>query len=59
MGWKSTKDITRVEAKLLIIKRSIELDHFSNSELARMVEHLGYGEDPNLEHYGYNFMVND
>lgn len=59
MGWKSTIDITREEAKRLIIQKLINIDQMSNSELADMVEELGYGESPELEYYGHNFIVND
>tara|TARA_R110000772_G_scaffold53327_1_gene122138 strand:- start:289 stop:471 length:183 start_codon:yes stop_codon:yes gene_type:complete len=59
MGWKSTIDITRAEAKRLILQKLVNLDEMSNRELANMVEELGYGEEADLEYYGYNFNVSD
>jgi hypothetical protein len=59
MGWKSTIEITRSEAKRLIMAKLITLDHISNDDLENLVDTLGYGEDTNLEYYGYNFMVVD
>ena len=59
MGWKSTIDITRAEAKRLIMQKLINIDQMSDRELADMVEELGYGEDAELEYYGYNFIVTD
>ena len=57
MGWKSTIDITREEAKELIIKKILDFDGMSDSQLANMVEQLGYGDDPELDYYGRNFIV--
>jgi len=57
MGWKSTKDITKEEAVGLITKRLVS--DLSNRELENMVISLGYGDDPNLEYYGYNFIITD
>ncbi len=59
MGWKSTIDITRNEAKRLIIQKLAMLDGLTNKELEDMVEELGYGDDTNLQYYGYNFNVVD
>lgn len=59
MGWKSTIDITRIEAKRLIIQKLATLDGLTNKELEDMVEELGYGDDTNLQYYGYNFNVVD
>lgn len=59
MGWKSTIDITRTEAKRLILQKLVNLDQMSDRELANMVEELGYGEEADLEYYGYNFIVTD
>ena len=59
MGWKSTIDITRAEAKRLILQKLVNLDQMSDRELADMVEELGYGEDDDLEYYGHNFIVTD
>ena len=57
MGWKITIDITREEAKELIIKKILDFDGMSDSQLANMVEKLGYGDDPDLIYYGRNFIV--
>lgn len=59
MGWKSTIDISRNEAKGLIIQKLAMLDGLTNKELEDMVEELGYGDDTNLQYYGYNFNVVD
>jgi hypothetical protein len=59
MGWKSTIDITRAEAKRLILQKLVNLDQMSDRELADMVEELGYGEESDLEYYGHNFTVTD
>lgn len=59
MGWKSTIDITREEAKRLIMQKILKLDQMSDRELADIVEQLGYGDDTDLEYYGYNFHVTD
>jgi hypothetical protein len=59
MGWKCTLDITRSEAKRLIMQKLIKIDLMSNTELADMVEELGYGEEADLEYYGYNFIVTE
>jgi|TARA_R110000824_G_scaffold105368_1_gene249267 hypothetical protein len=59
MGWKSTVDITRAEAKSLIIKKLTDLEQLSDTELVNMVEELGYGDNPNLAYFGHNFMIVD
>lgn len=59
MGWKSTIDITRIEAKRLIIQKLDMLDGLTNKELEDIVDGLGYGDDVNLQYYGYNFNVVD
>jgi len=59
MGWKSSIDITRKEAKRLIMQRLLDLDGISNSELENRLEELGYGDNPDLEHFGYNFIITD
>jgi len=59
MGWKSTVDITRVEAKRLIMQKLLNVDQMTNSELVDMIEELGYGEDTELEYYGRNFIIID
>ena len=59
MGWKSTIDITRSEAKELILKRMMVLDALTNEELGDMLMALGYGDDTNLRHFGHNFNVID
>lgn len=57
MGWKSTIDITRNEAIRLLMDR-ITSD-ISNTELADMLGSSGFGDDTNLEYFGYNFNVID
>jgi hypothetical protein len=59
MGWKSTVDITRDEAKRLIMAKMMILDHMTNDDLENLVEALGYGEDTSLAYYGHNFIVID
>jgi hypothetical protein len=59
MGWKSTVDIKRSEALTLIIKEISSVHSKSNTEIADMLETLGYGDDPNKEFHGYNFNVVD
>jgi len=59
MGWKSSIDITRKEAKRLIMQRLLNLDGISDSELENRLEELGYGDNPDLEHFGYNFIITD
>jgi|AntRauTorckE5430_2_1112549.scaffolds.fasta_scaffold00649_23 hypothetical protein len=59
MGWKSSIDITRKEAKRLIMQRLLDLDGISDSELENRLEELGYGDNPDLEHFGYNFIITD
>lgn len=54
MGWKSTIDISRKEAIDLIQKYLLNA---TNDQLANAVESIGYGDDPDLEHYGHNFCV--
>jgi hypothetical protein len=57
MGWKSTVKITREEAIRLIQSRL--MDNLSNRELEEMVEGMGFGENPELEYFGHNFIVID
>ena len=59
MGWKSTIEITRAEAKRLIIQKLINIDQLSDTELADMVEELGYGNEPGLDYFGHNFTITD
>jgi len=56
VGWKSTTDISRSYAIDLIKQR---VDEATNDELGNAVEALGYGDDPKLELYGYNFNVSN
>jgi len=56
MGWKSSKDITREESMKIILDR---LYMASNDELSHILLNLGFGDDINLPHYGYNFNVVD
>lgn len=57
MGWKSTIDINRTEAKRLIIEKLVTLENLTNKELEDILEGLGYGDDVNSEYYGYNFNI--
>lgn len=59
MGWKSTIDITRNEAKRLIMQKLDMLDELTNQQLDDMLEGLGYGDDANLPYYGHNFNIVD
>ncbi len=54
MGWKATKELTREEAIKLILSRAIDL---SNDELSNVLESMGYGDNPDLNYYGYNFYI--
>lgn len=54
MGWKSTKKISRQEAIDLIINH---IYNASDSQISDALENLGFGDDSNLPHYGYNFDV--
>ena len=56
MGWKSSVEITRQEAINLIISNIYRL---SNEELGVGLEGLGFGDNPNLPHYGSNFSITD
>lgn len=58
MGWKSTVYITRAEALQLIAKRTGN-PAISNKELEDKVEDLGYGDNPDWEYFGHNFIVVD
>lgn len=57
MGWKSTVDLSRSEAKRLIRDRYDTLDDLSNEELEEIIEGMGYGDDPNLDYFGHNFWI--
>jgi len=59
MGWKSTQDLTRDQAISLIHKRMADIDDLSDSELTDLLEGIGYGENPELSHYGCNFSIVD
>ena len=59
MSWKSTITITREEAIRLIISQILPLSDKTDEELATMLEECGFGEDSELEYYGYNFIVTD
>ena len=56
MGCKSSMEIERTEAVLLIMNRIFEAE---NQELSEILESLGFGEKSNLPYYGYNFKVVD
>jgi hypothetical protein len=57
MGWKSTIDVSREEAKRAIMARLDLLNGKSNKELADMMEGIGYGDDANLMYFGHDFIV--
>jgi hypothetical protein len=59
MGWKSTVDISRKEAIQLVFARMADVHQMPDKDLGDMLATLGYGEDPNLPYYGYNFFVVD
>jgi len=56
MGGKSTIDISRTKAIQLIIERA---SNATNDELCLALKSMGFGNDPNLKYYGYNFSVFD
>ena len=56
MGWKATKTISREKAIELIVKKALSA---SDDELSNALEGLGYGDNPSLPYYGYNFTVED
>lgn len=56
MGWKSTMHISRKKALELIQQRLLTA---TDKELGDAVEAIGYGDNPDLDHYGYNFLVSD
>ena len=58
MGWKSSKGITREHAISLIAQRIYDLN-LSDEDLCNAVEAIGYGENTDLPHYGYNFFITD
>jgi len=57
MGWKSTIDLTRQEALKLIFDQLFNVNNMSNSEIADILEKLGFGDDPTLPFVGYNFNI--
>jgi len=57
MGWKSTMDITREEAQKLIMLRMMSLHSFSDRELESALYALGFGDNGDLPHFGYNFNI--
>jgi hypothetical protein len=63
MGWKSTMDIPRKEARGLVMEQLAKLlsgiNQLSDSELADMLELFGYGEMEDLPYFGYNFKIVD
>jgi len=56
MGWKSTKEISRIKAIELLSERIYSA---SDEELSNALESLGFGEESFLPYYGYNFCVTD
>lgn len=61
MGWKSTIDINREEAIKLILEAQnrTAYDDMTDDELTNLLYGYGYGDDPNLPHFGYNFSIID
>ena len=57
MGWKSTIDISREEAERLIAIRMMVLSHLTNREIEELLMSLGFGDEPELAHYGHNFNI--
>lgn len=59
MGWKSTLDIDRDEAIKLILAAQTRtpFDEMTNKELEEQLYTYGYGDNPDLPYYGYNFSV--
>jgi hypothetical protein len=41
------------------MQRLLDLDGISDSELENRLEELGYGDNPDLEHFGYKFIIID
>ena len=56
MGWKSTIDLDRQKAIMLINARLLNA---TNQELGNAMEALGYGENTDLPYYGHNFYITD
>lgn len=56
MGWKSTKNISRHEAISLLVKR---IPDMTDEDLGRALVAVGYGDNDDLEYYGFNFSVDD
>lgn len=54
MGWKSTKNITRADAVNLILQHLMSA---SDSKIEEVLTNIGFGDDSNLPHYGYNFNI--
>jgi hypothetical protein len=59
MGWKSTADITRSKAKSLIMLRMMALNDMTDQQLSNILEGFGFGDDPDLAYYGFNFHIID
>ena len=56
MGWKSTVDITREEALVLIYTF---INKASDGELAEIMSAMGFGDNINLPYFGHNFLIVD
>lgn len=60
MGWKSTADITREQAIALILTKLLgENNCYTNNKLEEILDNMGFGDDPNLPYFGYNFNIVD
>ena len=56
MGWKSTVIIKKETAQKLLIERILNVN---DSQLEDALSSLGFGDDMNLEYYGYEFRIGD
>jgi hypothetical protein len=59
MGWKSTIDITRVEAiqAIMVSLDKTPYDEMTNEELKDIMYGLGIGDCTDKPYYSYNFNI--
>lgn len=59
MGWKSTIEITRIQAIQAIIESldKTPYDDMTNDELENMMYELNIGDDIDKPYFGYNFII--
>ena len=57
MGWKSTTDITREDAILELINEFMKITNKSDKEIEEMLYTFGFGDNPDLKWFGYNFNI--